>query len=38
MYQITAAEFMPLPIIDTRLAEKISLIPRCRHISRILPS
>ncbi len=36
MYQMTAAEFMPLPIMEMRLAEKISLIPRCCHISRML--
>ncbi len=36
MYQITAAEFMPLPIMETRLAVKISRIPRCCHISRML--
>jgi hypothetical protein len=35
MYQITAAEFMPLPIMEMRLAVKISLIPRCCHISRM---
>ena len=38
MYQITAAAFMPLPIMEMRLAVKISLIPRCRHISRMLIS
>jgi hypothetical protein len=36
MYQITAAEFMPLPIMETRLAVKISRIPRCCHIAFIL--
>jgi hypothetical protein len=36
MYQITAAEFMPLPIMEMRLAVKISRIPRCRNISLIL--
>jgi hypothetical protein len=36
MYQITAAEFMPLPIMEMRLAMKIILIPRCCHISRML--
>jgi hypothetical protein len=36
MYQITAAEFMPLPIMEMRLAMKISRIPRCRNISLML--
>ena len=36
MYQMTAAEFMPLPIMETRLAVKISRIPRLRHISFML--
>ena len=38
MNQMTAAEFIPLPIMETRFAMKISLIPRCCHISRILCS
>ncbi len=33
---MTAAEFMPLPIMETRLARKISRIPRCCHICFIL--
>ena len=37
-YQATAAEFMPLPIMEIRLARKISRIPRCRHISRMSSS
>jgi hypothetical protein len=36
MYQITAAELMPLPIMETRLAVKISRIPRLHHISFML--
>ncbi len=36
MYQITAAAFMPLPIMEMRLAMKISRIPRCWNISLIL--
>ena len=37
MYQVTAALFMPLPIMEMRLAANISLIPRCCQISFILP-
>ena len=36
MYQVTAALFMPLPIMETRLAVKINRIPRCRQISRMM--
>ena len=35
---MTAAEFMPLPIMEMRLAVKINRIPRCRHISRMRSS
>jgi hypothetical protein len=35
MYQVTAALFMPLPIMEIRLAAKINRIPRCRQISRM---
>ena len=35
MYQITAAAFMPLPIMEMRLAANSSLIPRCWNASRM---
>jgi hypothetical protein len=35
MYQTTAAEFMPLPSIEIRLATKMRRKPRCRKIARI---
>jgi hypothetical protein len=35
MYQVTAALFMPLPIMEIRLAVNTNRIPRCRQISRM---
>jgi hypothetical protein len=38
MYQVTAAEFIPLPTIDTMLAVKMNLSPRDCRIFRIAAS
>src|SRR6266581_6318039 len=36
MNHVTAAVFIPVPIIDTRFAMKINLSPRCRSNSRMV--
>jgi hypothetical protein len=38
MYQVTAAEFMPLPIMDTKFAENSRASGRFRNTARILVS